>query len=106
MPIDFALYVDELVNESDDDHNHQRQRYPDGQLWCVCPNNINPATLRIHRFDEETESWIDVATECSPVGGAYDRSVAGQLSVPICHFSEYLPQPAQPPRPRQPSICR
>jgi len=52
------------------------------------PNNIDPATLRIHRFDEETESWIDVATECSPAG-VYDRSVTGQLSVPICHFSEY-----------------
>lgn len=84
----FAIFVDELVNEE-----WQSITTSDAGIiltvsYSELPDNINPETLRIHRYVEETDSWVDAATECNP-NSVYDRSTPGKLSVQLCHFSEY-----------------
>jgi hypothetical protein len=84
----FAIFLDELVN----DEWQAITTSDSGVILTVSygdlPDNIKPETLRLHRFDEETETWIDAATECTP-NSSYDRTAPGKLSIQLCHFSEY-----------------
>ena len=55
---------------------------------AALPANVPASSLKIYRWDAAGARWIDAATECAP-NSAYNRSVAGQISVGVCHFGEF-----------------
>jgi len=65
--------------------------------YPALPPNVPVSSLRLYRWDGIR--WIDAATECSPAS-SYDRSVAGRISLPICHFGDFALRGAlgAPPR--------
>ncbi len=56
--------------------------------YAALPANVPASSLKIYRWDAAGARWIDAATECAP-NSAYNRSVAGQISVGVCHFGEF-----------------
>lgn len=59
--------------------------------YPALPPNVPASSLSLYRWNGS--QWIDAATECNPAS-SYDRSVAGQIALPICDFGNFALQGA------------
>lgn len=53
------------------------------------PENVDPSSLKILRFDEASGTWIDVENDSKSRASVYDRSQTGKLSVQINKLGEF-----------------
>ncbi|MGB1251330.1 MAG: S8 family serine peptidase [Candidatus Promineifilaceae bacterium] len=52
-------------------------------------NMMSESTLLLHYYDTDTNSWVDAATSCAPISTYTRTPAADQLSVAICHLTEF-----------------
>lgn len=53
------------------------------------PENVDPSSLKVFRFDKTSGTWIDVENDSKAKTSVYDRSQTGKLSVEINKLGEF-----------------
>jgi hypothetical protein len=53
------------------------------------PSDIDPASLRVYRFDATSTQWKDVSTDAASGAEVYDRSQTGKLTATLNKLGQY-----------------